>query len=516
MNGNLFVALRRAFPKQLDSTAIETADGPGAPRFYTWRDLDRASAMIANLLGSLDLPEGARVAVQTDKSVEALMLYLGVIRAGLVYLPLNTAYQAAEIEYFIRNAEPAVVVCTPKNFHWTSKIAFQAGTQNVFTLGDDRSGTLLERAVQHSDVHEPAVRASDDLVAILYTSGTTGRSKGAMLTHGNLLSNAQTLQRYWGWRSAEEGGDVLIHALPIFHVHGLFVASHGALLNGSKMIWFNRYDPKATIARLKDATVFMGVPTLYTRMLAEPTLTREACATMRLFISGSAPLLKETHDDWTSRTGHVILERYGMSETTMITSNPYFEKDGQRIGGTVGYALPGIQVRIRGDKGQPLRAGEIGSIEVKGPNVFQGYWRMPEKTAEEFTTDLFFKTGDVGKMDEDGRLTIVGRSKDLIISGGYNVYPAEIEGYINEMPGVAESAVVGVPHADFGEAVVAIVIPKPGSSVDAGAVIGELKTKIANFKVPKQVFVVDELPRNAMGKVQKNLLRDQHRKLFNA
>jgi malonyl-CoA/methylmalonyl-CoA synthetase len=307
---------------------------------------------------------------------------------------------------------------------------------------------------------------------------------------------------------------VLIHALPIFHVHGLFVAIHGALLNGSPMIWFSRFDARATVARLAEATMFMGVPTLYTRMLAEPSLTREACAGMRLFISGSAPLLKETHDAWTARTGHVILERYGMSETTMITSNPYHARDGERIGGTVGFALPGIQVRIRDDKGHPVLPGEIGGIEVKGPNVFKGYWRMPEKTAEEFTTDLFFKTGDVGRLDETGRLTIVGRSKDLIISGGYNVYPAEVEGYLNEMPGVAESAVVGVPHPDFGEAVVAVVVRQPGAALDGAAMVDALKGRIAAFKVPKRVFVVEELPRNAMGKVQKNLLREQHRGLY--
>ena len=514
MNANLFTALRSAFAVDRDSTAIETADGPGAPRFYTWRDLDRASAMIANLLASLDLPAQSRIAVQTEKSVESLMLYLGVLRAGHVYLPLNTAYLAAEIAYFIGNAEPAVVVCSPKNFSWVSKLAFTAGTGHVFTLGDDTTGTLLERAAQHSDQQDPAPCRSDDLAAILYTSGTTGRSKGAMLTHGNLLSNALTLKHYWGWRTPEQGGDVLIHALPIFHVHGLFVACHGALLNGSKMIWFSRFDPRAAIDRFSEATVFMGVPTLYTRMLAEPKLTREACSAMRLFISGSAPLLKETHDEWTAHTGHVILERYGMSETTMITSNPYHATDGERRGGTVGFALPGIQVRIRDDKGQPLRAGEIGGIEVKGPNVFKGYWRMPEKTAEEFTTDLFFKTGDVGRLDDTGRLTIVGRSKDLIISGGYNVYPAEIEGAINEMPGVAESAVVGVAHPDFGEAVVAVVVPKPGATVDGAAIAADLKARIANFKVPKQVFVVTDLPRNTMGKVQKNLLREQHKALF--
>jgi malonyl-CoA/methylmalonyl-CoA synthetase len=507
---NLFAALRGAFPPDLDSTAIETADGPGAPRFYTWRDLDRASAMIANLLVSLDLPDGARVAVQTEKSVEALMLYLGVLRAGFVYLPLNTAYQAGEIEYFIGNAEPAVVVCTGRNFPWVSKLAFRAGTKNVFTLNDDVTGSLLDRAAGQADQHTPAPRTASDLAAILYTSGTTGRSKGAMLTHGNLLSNALTLHAYWGWRP----GDVLIHALPIFHVHGLFVASHAALLNGSKMIWFAKFDPKATIARLREATVFMGVPTLYVRMLAEPTLTREVCAHMRLFVAGSAPLLKETFDEWIARTGHTILERYGMSETVMLTSNPFHEKDGQRLGGTVGFALPGVGVRVRDDKGVPLQAGEIGGIEVKGPNVFKGYWRLPEKTAEEFTTDLWFKTGDVGRIAADGRVTIVGRSKDLIISGGYNVYPAEIESSINELPGVAESAVVGVPHPDFGEGVVAIVVPKPGSTLDGSAILAALKSRIANFKVPKQLFVVPELPRNAMGKVQKNLLREQHRALF--
>ena len=510
-NDNLFVALRNAFPTDLDATAIEAIDGAGSG-FYTWRDLDRATAMIANLLGALELPAGSRIAVQTEKSVEALMLYLAVLRAGYVYLPLNTAYQAAEIEYFIGNAEPAVVVCAPTNFGWVSKIAFKAGTRNVFTLDAARGGTLLQRAAQMSDVHDPAVRRADDLAAILYTSGTTGRSKGAMLTHGNLLSNALTLRRYWAWAP----GDVLIHALPIFHVHGLFVATHGALLNGSKMIWLSKFDPLAVVERLPDATVFMGVPTLYVRLLAEPAFTREACRHMRLFISGSAPLLIETFDAFRERSGHTILERYGMSETLMLTSNPYAPEDGERRGGTVGFPLPGVGLRVHDDKGHPVRAGEIGGIEVKGPNVFKGYWRMPDKTAEEFTTDLWFKTGDVGRIDADGYVTIVGRSKDLIISGGYNVYPAEIEGFVNDMPGVAESAVIGVPHADFGEAVVAVVVAKPGVSLNADALVASLKSKIANFKVPKRLFIEGELPRNAMGKVQKNLLREQHRALFDA
>ena len=509
-NHNLFVALRAAFPADLDRIAIETADGPGAPLYYTWRDLERGTAMLANLLVGLELPAGARVAVQTEKSVEALMLYLAVLRAGYVYLPLNTAYQAAEIEYFIGNAEPSVVVCSRRNFGWVSKIAFNAGTPNVFTLDDDRSGSLLDRAAMCSDQHTPVHRAEGDLAAILYTSGTTGRSKGAMLTHGNLLSNARVLKDYWGWRS----DDVLIHALPIFHVHGLFVASHGALLAGAKMIWLAKFDPRKVIERLPEATVFMGVPTLYVRMLAEPSLSRQACAHMRLFIAGSAPLLIETFNEWAERTGHVILERYGMSETVMLSSNPYDPAQGERRGGTVGFPLPGVGLRIRDDKGHPLPAGEIGNIEVKGPNVFKGYWRMPEKTAEDFTTDLWFKTGDVGKVGADGYVSIVGRSKDLIISGGYNVYPAEVEDCINQMPGVAESAVVGVRHADFGEAVVAVVVPKPGAALDGAAITAALKSRIANFKVPKAVFVLADLPRNAMGKVQKNLLREQYKTLF--
>jgi malonyl-CoA/methylmalonyl-CoA synthetase len=505
---NLYRALRAAFPADLDSVAIETADGP--PLHYTWRDLDRGTAMIANLLGSLGLAPGSRIAVQTEKSVEALMLYLAVLRAGCVYLPLNTAYQSAEIEYFIGNAEPAVVVCSRKNFAWVSRIAFKAGTQHVYTLDDDRTGSLLERAAARSDRHEPVPRADDDLAAILYTSGTTGRSKGAMLTHGNLLSNAEVLKTSWGWRP----GDVLIHALPIFHVHGLFVASHGALLNGSKMLWLSRFDPKAVIARLPEATVFMGVPTLYVRLLGEAALTRAACAHMRLFVSGSAPLLLETFEQFRERTGHTILERYGMSETVMLTSNPYDPKDGARRGGTVGFPLPGVGVRVVDDAGAACAAGVVGHLQVRGPSIFKGYWRMPEKTREEFTADGWFKTGDVGKIDAQGYVTIVGRSKDLIISGGYNVYPAEVEAALNDLPGVAESAVIGVPHPDFGEAVVAVVVGRPGVAPDGAALIAGLKSTIANFKVPKRVFVAEELPRNTMGKVQKNLLREQHAALF--
>jgi malonyl-CoA/methylmalonyl-CoA synthetase len=439
-----------------------------------------------------------------------------------VFLPLNTAYQSAEIEYFIGNAEPAVVVCSGAHFGWVSKIAFKAGTQHVFTLNEDRTGSLLDRAARHSDQHKPVVRQADDLAAILYTSGTTGRSKGAMLTHGNMLSNALTLKDYWGWTKTggpEGRGDVLIHALPIFHVHGLFVAIHGALINGSKMIWMAKFDPQRAIANMAKATVFMGVPTLYVRMLAEASLNKAAVKNMRLFVAGSAPLLIETFTEWQTRTGHTILERYGMSETAMLTSNPYaaddrYAKQSERRGGTVGFPLPDVSLRVRGENEQNMPVGEIGDIQVRGPNVFKGYWRMPEKTAEEFTGDGYFKTGDVGKVDERGYVTIVGRSKDLIISGGYNVYPAEIEGYINEMPGVTESAVVGVPHPDFGEVGVAVLIAKSGADLQPDAIVAELKAKLANFKIPKRCFVVAELPRNTMGKVQKNLLREQYKTLF--
>ena len=507
-NANLFAALCNGFPADLQSVAVETDTG----LHYSWQDLLDASAMLANLLGSLGLPAGARIAVQVEKSVEALTLYLATLRAGLVYLPLNTAYQSAEMAYFIQDAQPAVVVCSGGNFGWISKLAFTAGTAYVFTLNEGRSGSLLQRAASFSRSHTIVQRAPDDLAAIIYTSGTTGRSKGAMLSHGNLLSNARVLQKVWGWRSAEQGGDVLIHALPIFHVHGLFVAIHGALLNGSKMIWLSRFDPKTALRCFARATVFMGVPTLYVRLLGESGLTREAVSTMRLFISGSAPLLIETFTDWQTRTGHTILERYGMSETIMLTSNPYFPQEGARMGGTVGPALPGVQLRVVADDGQAVPPGEIGGIQVKGPGVFQGYWNMPEKTAEEFTADGFFKTGDVGRVDAQGYVTIVGRSKDLIISGGYNVYPAEIEGYINALPGVAESAVVGVPDADFGEVGVALVIAKPGAALEPAAILAQLKATLANFKIPKRCYVVKELPRNAMGKIQKNLLRTQYAK----
>lgn len=481
---------------------------------YTWNDIDRASACLANLLASLKLPAGARVAVQVEKSPEALLLYLATLRAGLVYLPLNTAYREAEIEYFLGNAEPAVVVCTSANAGWVRRAAAKAGSAHVYTLDEDRTGTLLQAAAAMPQRFRTVARKADDLAAILYTSGTTGRSKGAMLSHGNLASNARVLHQYWGWRE----DDVLLHMLPIFHVHGLFVASHGALLAGARMIWLPRLDVDQALRYLPQSTVMMGVPTYYVRLLADARFDRAACANMRLFISGSAPLLTETFADFQARTGQTILERYGMSETVMLTSNPCRPADGERLGGTVGKALPGVQVRVVDDAGQALAAGEIGNVQVRGPNVFSGYWRMPEKTREEFTADGWFKTGDVGRWggESGGRavpadyLSIVGRSKDLIISGGYNVYPKEIETVIDEMQGVLESAVIGVPHPDFGEAVVAVVVPRAGAAIDVAAMQADLKSRIANFKVPKRIHVVDQLPRNTMGKVQKNVLRDTY------
>jgi malonyl-CoA/methylmalonyl-CoA synthetase len=503
VNQNLYAALRAAFPEDLDRVAIG-ADGPDRMlRSYTWRDLETGSAIIANLLTALDIPLGSRIAVYTDKSVETLMLYLATLRAGMIYLPLNIAYQQAELSYFLDNAEPAVVVCPDRHHSWISRLAYKAGVQHVFTLNDTGTGTLFDTSVHCSTEHPVVERRADDLAAIIYTSGTTGRSKGAMLSHGNLLANARTLKTAWDWQP----GDVLLHALPIFHVHGLFVAIHGALLNGSTMLWLSKFDPQAVLERLPRATVFMGVPTLYTRLLQEPGLNRELCAGMRLFISGSAPLRLDTFKAWQERTGHTILERYGMSETLMLTSNPCRPEDGERIGGTVGPALPGVDVRVI-----------AGHVQVRGPNVFKGYWGMPEKTAEAFVGDptqpaqaqgAWFRTGDVGFLDAAGYLMLIGRSSDMIITGGYNVYPAEVEAHLNEQTGVLESAVIGIMHPDWGEGVVAVVVPKPGQHLEPWMLQEALRDQIASYKVPKHVVIQHELPRNAMGKVQKNLLREQ-------
>ena len=507
-NANLYALLAAGFPQNREQVAIETPE-----RTYSWNDIEAMSGRLASLLQALHLPQGARVAVQVEKSPEALMLYLATIRAGLVYLPLNTAYKAAEVEYFLTDAEPSLIVCDSKNLDWVTELAHKTGTAHVHTLDQDGNGSLAVAAASQKEAFQTVISQPDDLAAILYTSGTTGRSKGAMLSHRNLSSNAQVLKEFWGWRS----DDVLLHMLPIFHVHGLFVASHGALLAGAKMIWLPKLDIDQALHYLPQSTVMMGVPTYYVRLLADPRFTREVCSNMRLFISGSAPLLTETFEDFKTRTGLTILERYGMSETIMLTSNPYDSTLGERIGGTVGQALPGVSVRVVNDQDSALPAGEIGNVQVKGPNVFAGYWRMPEKTKEEFTADGWFRTGDVGQFGgnnvPENYLTIVGRSKDLIISGGYNVYPKEIELVIDTLPGVNESAVIGVPHPDFGEAVVAVVVPRAGQTIDVDALTAILKSRLANFKVPKRIHVVDQLVRNTMGKVQKNVLRQQYKDL---
>jgi malonyl-CoA/methylmalonyl-CoA synthetase len=500
MNQNLYALFESRFPKDRSEPLLLLEDG-GA---ISYADADAGSARYAALLAGLGLAPGERVAVQVEKSVEALLLYLGCLRAGLAYLPLNSAYREGEVGYFLENAEPAAVVAQPVSLPWLKPITDRFGIAHVFSLDENGAGTLSEAAHLLAPKFTTVERAGGDLAAILYTSGTTGRSKGAMITHGNLASNAQVLHREWGFRA----GDVLVHMLPLFHVHGLFVACHCVLMNGSAMRFYAKFDPRRAIADFASSTVFMGVPTFYTRLLAEPGLTRDACAPMRLFVSGSAPLLAETHTEFERRTGQRILERYGMTETGMLTSNPLV---GDRRAGSVGPALPGTDVRVVDDEDAACPPGVVGHVEVRGANVFQGYWRMPEKNREEFTPDGYFRTGDVGSLSNDGYLTIVGRSKDLIITGGYNVYPKEIELALDELPGVHESAVVGVPHPDFGEAVTAVVVPRAGALPSEAELIAALKSRLANFKVPKRVYVVEELPRNAMGKVQKNVLRDRYR-----
>ena len=496
---NLYSLFESRFPADRAAPLLQLADG----RTITYADAAAGSARFASLLAARGLKPGDRVAVQVEKSPEALLLYLGCLRAGVAYLPLNSAYQEGEVGYFLENAEPAAVVAQPKSMPWLAPLAERRGVRDVFTLDEQGRGTLVEAARGAPESFATVVRGGDDLAAILYTSGTTGRSKGAMITHRNLASNAQVLHRAWGFRP----GDVLVHMLPLFHVHGLFVACHCALMNGSPMRFHPKFDAGLALRDFATSTVFMGVPTFYTRLLAEPGLTREACRNMRLFVSGSAPLLAETHVEFERRTGQRILERYGMTETGMLTSNPL---EGARRAGSVGPALPGVEVRVVDDAGEACPAGENGHVQVRGPNVFPGYWRMPERNKEEFTPDGWFRTGDMGTLSEDGYLTIAGRSKDLIITGGYNVYPKEIEMALDELPGVRESAVVGVPHPDFGEAVTAVVVPSAGESCEEAQLIAALRGRLANFKVPKRVYIVDELPRNAMGKVQKNVLRDRY------
>lgn len=501
-NANLFSRLFDGLddPKRL---VIETHDGTR----ISYGDLIARAGQMANVLVARGVKPGDRVAVQVEKSVANIVLYLGTVRAGAVYLPLNTAYTLNELDYFIGDAEPSLVVCDPSKAEGLAPIAAKVKAK-IETLGPDGNGSLTDAADKASSEFATVSRANDDLAAILYTSGTTGRSKGAMLTHDNLASNSLSLVGYWRFTDQ----DVLIHALPIYHTHGLFVATNVTLFSRASMIFLPKLDPDLIIKLMARATVLMGVPTFYTRLLQNPALSRETTKHMRLFISGSAPLLAETHREWSARTGHAVLERYGMTETNMNTSNPY---DGERVPGAVGFPLPGVSVRVTDpDTAKELPHEEIGMIEVKGPNVFKGYWRMPEKTKAEFRSDGFFITGDLGKIDGKGYVHILGRGKDLVISGGFNVYPKEIESEIDAMPGVIESAVIGVPHADFGEGVTAVLVCNKSADVSEASVLKALDGRLAKFKMPKRVFVVDELPRNTMGKVQKNVLRDTYKDIY--
>ncbi|WP_373049836.1 malonate--CoA ligase [Thalassovita aquimarina] len=471
------------------------ATRPGLPD-VSYAALFEGAQRLAQKLIATGLRPGDRVAVQVEKTLEAVELYLGTVLAGGIFLPLNSAYTGSEVAYFVTDATPRILVCDPGR---VAELTPLAGDATVFTLDKGGKGTLMEDLPAADPDFQPVPRGADDLAAILYTSGTTGRSKGAMLSHKNLASNSESLRELWRFTA----DDVLIHALPIFHTHGLFVATNVSLLAGASVVFLPKFDAEAILDAMPNATALMGVPTFYTRLLDSPRLTLEQSRNMRLFISGSAPLLVDTHEKWEQRTGHRILERYGMTETNMSTSNPY---DGERRAGTVGFPLPGVELRIMAD-GKEMGPGEIGVIEVRGDNVFQGYWQMPEKTAEELRPDGWFITGDLATRDADGYVTIVGRAKDLIITGGFNVYPKELESLIDDIPGVLESAVIGVPHPDFGEAVVAVVVREDPALTpeQIEAVTGR---DLAKFKQPKKILFVPELPRNTMGKVQKKALRE--------
>jgi malonyl-CoA/methylmalonyl-CoA synthetase len=499
---NLYELIHRQVRAAPQGVAIETLEG----ETLTYADLDERCARLAGRLARLGVGRGDRVAAQVEKSVANALLYLACLRRGAIYLPLNTAYRPAELDYFFADAEPALIVRDPSERAGTLALR-GAGAARLATLDAHGRGDLVEGLEHEAPEITIAPVADDEIAALLYTSGTTGRSKGAMLTHRNLASNALTLVDAWGFSAA----DVLLHVLPLYHVHGLFVAFNTVLLAGARLLFLPRFEAEQALAMLPRTTVLMGVPTYYTRLLAQDGLSRQSCATIRVFISGSAPLLEDTFYQFEARTGHRILERYGMTETGMNTSNPLH---GGRRPGTVGLPLPAIELRVADETGRILGRDEVGVLEVRGPNVFKGYWRMPERTAEEFRNDGFFITGDLARIGADGYVSIVGRAKDLIISGGLNVYPKEIENVIDDLPGVVESAVIGVPHPDFGEAVSAVVVRAPGATLDEAAVIAAVRARLSGFKVPKRVWFAPSLPRNTMGKVQKNALRAQHQDAF--
>ena len=504
-NANLFALIATADVGSGAAPAFELASGEVISRASLFQRVDA----MAGALAAAGVVPGDRVMMQAEKSVTAAVVYLAALKIGAVFNPLNPAYTVSEVSYFLADAEPSACVFSAAKSRDVSEIARQHGARALFTLEADGGGSLGQAAKMARPFGPAVARTADDLAALVYTSGTTGRSKGAMITHGNLAAIAAALIDHWQLQP----GEALIHALPVYHVHGLFMALNAALLGGLRMLWRETFEARVVLADLARAQVMMGVPTFYTRLLAQPGLTPEACRGMRLFMSGSAPLLPETHAEFLACTGHTILERYGMTETGVIASNPY---RGERIAGSVGFALPGVSVRVADEHGRELPRGQTGMVEVSGPNVFKGYWRLPAKTQEEFRDDGYFITGDQGVMAADGRLTLVGRAKDLIITGGLNVYPIEIEQALNALPGVGESAVFGVPHADFGEAVVAVVTLAEGEPTlpDEAAIITLLAKRLAKFKCPKRVLVVPELPRNAMGKVTKAELRARFKALM--
>lgn len=497
-NQNFF----ETFSQQIQEHANKAFLTTDQDQVFTYADIDQESARLANFLTGLGVAIGDRVSVQVEKSPQALCLYLACLRGGFVFHPLNPAYKASELDYFLNNAEPTLLVCDAKDLDSLSPIAAAANISHVLTLNADGSGSLIDASRVSTTGFDCVPRADDDMACLLYSSGTTGVPKGIMLTHKNLASNAQTLVDAWGFSS----DDNLLHALPIFHVHGLFVALGCVLMSGASMRWLPAFNSASVIKYLPESTVLMGVPTYYTRLLDDSSFTSDVVAGVRLFVSGSAPLLEETFQQFEERTGQRILERYGMTETNMNSSNPLA---GERRAGTVGPPLADVDIRITDEQNMALEENDIGNLQVRGPNVFKGYWKLPEKTAEDFTEDGFFNTGDKGKIDEMGYVTIVGRTKDVVITGGLNVYPKEVELVIDEIAGVKESAVIGMPHADFGEAVVAVVVLDGSKSLNEAEIIEHTKTLLANFKVPKEVVITAELPRNTMGKVQKNILRDQ-------
>ena len=500
-NSNLYALFETRFKEAADQTALRQPGG----RTLTYDDLLQEVGRYANALSHLGVQPGDRVSVQIEKSLENVFLYLATLKIGAAYHPLNPAYSLREVDFFISDARPAVVITDDGRREGLAALADRYDVRHMGVMNRDGSGDFIDLAAGMSPNAATEQRDANDLAGLFYTSGTTGRSKGAMISHGNLAANAVTLHKLWGFVH----GDILLHALPIFHVHGLHIALHTAFLNTSEIIWMPKFNTGDVIEHLPSASVMMGVPTFYTRLLADAGFNRDKAAHMRLFISGSAPLLAETHTLFEERTGHRILERYGMTETGMMTSNPL---EGERLAGTVGYALPDVDLRIASAEGQELARGDIGVIEAKGPNIFQGYWNLPEKTEEEIRADGFFITGDLASMTEDGRVTISGRTKDLIISGGFNIYPKEIEDLIDDLPGVGESAVIGVPHPDFGEGVVAVLTGEGGLTEQG--ILGALADQLAKFKMPKRVHFVAELPRNVMSKVQKAELRTRFAEEF--